>query len=244
MLLAYGNTVCSLDWQIDERIPTGYCRVYYVLGGEVHYEDSQQRLCLQRDHLYIFPSAAPYHMRQNAENPLCCTFIHIDVFPSMVTDLIECPVNDGSALKHTLLALSCAIEAEDQALLHALVDVLEQYAYAHQLIAPPVHALSRILLFIDSHIDQEMTVGQLSAMAGYNEQYFIRLFRRHVGQTPYQYIISHRLKVAKALLRKRETVSRAAEMTGYSDIKSFGRAFRQSVGMSPSAFRKDYTVQP
>jgi len=244
MLLVYGNTVCPQDWRIDEKIPVGYCRVYYVLGGEVRYTDSQHQADLVPGRLYIFPSATPYRMRQNVANPLRCTFIHIDIFPSLVTELVECQLDGNPTLLHMLMALTSAIDDADKVMIDALADVFEQYTITHHLIAPPVHSLTKIFMYIADHIDQDLTVGQLSAIAGYNEQYFIRFFRRNVGLTPYQYIISNRLKVARDLLRKRETVARTAEMTGYGDIKSFGRAFKQSYGVTPSAFRGSYTVLP
>lgn len=244
MLLAYGNTVCSANWRIDEKIPAGYCRAYYVLGGEVRYDDGQRRTPLKPGYLYIFPSASPYRMWQNPENPLRCTFIHIDIFPALTTELIECPVEKGGALGHLLMALQSAIGDADQKLVYALAEVLERYAAEHGLIAPPTHALARVLHHIAGHIGEELAIGDLSAMAGYNEQYFIRLFRQKIGLTPYQYIISHRLKTAKELLLKGVPVARAAELTGYRDGKAFSRAFRQGVGTTPSAFRKNSSVLP
>lgn len=244
MLLTYGNTVCSPDWRIDEKIPAGYCRVYYVLGGIVRYDDDQRQTLLKSGHLYLFPSATPYRMWQNAADPLRCTFIHIDIFPSLATELIECPVEDGTTLKHILEALSCAIDDGDQMLIYALSEVLERYAAGRGLIAPPTHALAKVLTYIAGHIGEDIAIGRLSAMAGYHEQYFIRLFRRKIGLTPYQYIISHRLKTAKEMLLQGESVSRAAELTGYRDGKAFSRAFKQGVGMTPSSFRKNSSILP
>ncbi|HPF88135.1 MAG TPA: hypothetical protein PK537_08810, partial [Candidatus Limiplasma sp.] len=114
MLLTYGNTTCSADWRIDEKIPTGYCRVYYVLGGSVQYQDNQLCTNLKHGYLYIFPSASPYRMRQRIEDPLRCTFIHIQVSPAQVTSLIVCPVENDGVLHYLLLALSAAIGTLDQ----------------------------------------------------------------------------------------------------------------------------------
>ncbi len=244
MLLAYGNTVCSADWRIDENIPAGYCRVYYVLGGKVQYEDGQRQAALQSGWLYIFPSASPYRMRQDAADPLRCTFMHIDLSPAPVAALIECPVEDNGFLKHLLLALSAAIDAKDRKLVHAMAEVFALYAVEHGLVTPPAHSLSEALLYIAGHIEEAVNVSRLSAMAGYNEQYFIRLIRQSIGVTPYQYVISSRLQAAKKLRAKNESVTRAADLTVYRDIKSFGRTFKKSFGMTPSAFRKNAVVLP
>ncbi|MBN1777724.1 MAG: helix-turn-helix transcriptional regulator [Clostridiales bacterium] len=244
MLLEYDNTTCSACWRIDEKIPTGYCRVYYVYGGEVHYADSRRQIRLRPGTLYVFPSASPYRMRQNAADPLRCTFMHIDVSPSMVAKLIECRVEENGFLWHLLHALAAAIGKKDRRLVYALAEVFELYVVEHRLVAAPVHPLSDVLRYIAGHIGENITLGRLSAMAGYNEQYFVRLFRRSVGMTPYQYVISLRMKEARLQLTKGRTVTQAAETTGYRDIKSFSRAFKKGVGTTPSAFRKGNTVLP
>jgi AraC-like DNA-binding protein len=46
-----------------------------------------------------------------------------------------------------------------------------------------------------------------------------------------------RLEKAKAALRAGETVERAAELTGYSEARSFRRAFQKATGMSPAEFK-------
>ena len=244
MLLEYGNTVCNYPWIINENIPAGYSRVYYVYGGEVIYRDEQRTAALKAGHLYIFPSAAAYWMRQNQENPLSCTYVHIDFFPSLITDMIEVPVDRFASLKHLLQTLALAIDERDTRLVHGLSDVFSMYCRNHGIILSPEHPLSEVLVYIAEHIDEEITIKALSGIAGYNEQYFIRLFKKSIGLTPYHYIISHRIKEAKKLLRNNVSITQASKMSGYRDIKSFSRAFRHSVGMSPREFRNTNIVQP
>ena len=85
MLMLYGNTTVAPSWEVIEKIPPGYSRVYYIYGGEVVYTDDSCRKCLKTGYLYIFPSAAAYAMLQNPENPLVCTYLHIDLFPILTT---------------------------------------------------------------------------------------------------------------------------------------------------------------
>jgi len=244
VLLEYDNTTVTADWRIEEKIPAGYCRVYYVYGGEVHYADSRRKARLRPGHLYIFPSASPYRMRQNAADPLRCTFMHIDIAPSTLIKLIDCRVDKDSFLEHLLLAFAAAISEKDRKIIFALAEVFELYIAQHELAEAPIHELSRVLRFVAEHIAEPITLGRLSAIAGYNEQYFVRLFRKSIGLTPYQYVISQRMKTARTLLAKGESVTRTAEMTGYRDVKSFSRAFKKGVGLAPSAFRRQNTILP
>ena len=38
MLIEYGNTVVLPTWELIEKAPTGYSRIYYVLEGDLTYE--------------------------------------------------------------------------------------------------------------------------------------------------------------------------------------------------------------
>jgi AraC-like DNA-binding protein len=244
MLLEYGNTVVNPEWKIEEKIPPGYSRVYYVNSGEVEYEDDLCKTFLKSGYLYIFPSASTYHMKQNPQNRLDCTFIHIDVFPSLITSLVEISIENNLVLKHILLSIAASIDAKDIKITFALTDVFEIYCKEHNLLISPIQQISNVLIYIAEHIEQKITVEDLCSMAGYNEQYFIRLFKRTIGLSPYQYIISYRLKEAKKLLKANISITQIAKMTGYSDIKSFSRSFKENFGLSPTDFKDVYIVQP
>lgn len=244
MLIEYGNTVVDYSWQIDEKIPPGYSRVYYVYDGEVEYKDEMQKTDLKHGYLYIFPSASTYQMKQNPQSRLYCTYFHLDVFPALITELVEIPVENNAALKYILLAIAASIDAQDVKLTYVLADVFETYCEEHKLINYPEQQLSKVLFYIAEHIKENITVQDLSSLSGYNEQYFIRLFKQTIGLTPYHYIVSFRLKEAKRLLRTDIPVTQVANMTGYNDVKSFSRAFKSNFGISPSGYRDTYTIQP
>lgn len=99
MLLEYGNTKVSPEWVVEEKSPAGYSRVYHVYSGEVEYIDERCKTYLKHDHLYIFPSNSPYRMNNNSEKRLHCTYFHIDILPSQVTELIEIPIENEPILK-------------------------------------------------------------------------------------------------------------------------------------------------
>lgn len=244
MLLEYGNIVVNTEWKIDEKIPPGYSRVYFVYNGEVEYEDNQCKTSLKSGYLYIFPSASTYRMKQNQLNPLQCTFLHIEVFPALITDLIEIPIEGNYVLKHLLLSIAASIDVNDIKLIYALTDVFEIYCKEHNLIISPTKQISNVLIYIADHIEQNITVEYLSNMVGYNEQYFIRLFKQTVGLTPHKYIISYRLKEAKKLLKTDISITQVAKSTGYIDMKSFSRSFKENFGLTPTDFRKVYNIQP
>lgn len=244
MLLQYGNATVESEWKVDEKMPPGYSRVYYVYGGEVLYTDSERTAALRKGFLYIFPSASGYSMRQNPEDRLNCTFMHIELFPSLITSLIEIPVGEHPVLNHIFMTLVACIASGDVKVIESLADLFVLYSREHGLVTSSAERVSRVLTYIAGHMEEPMTIESLSHMAGYNEQYFIRYFKKNVGLSPHRYIINYRLSEAKKMLRAGTTISETARRTGYGDVKLFSRSFRKAFGLSPTRFRSTYTPEP
>jgi len=244
LLLEYGNVHCDVSWEINEKIPLKYSRVYYVYDGEVEYEDAQFKTLLKPGYLYIFPSTSIYTMKQNICNRLNCTFMHIDFFPFQIAELIEFPIEKNPTLKYILYAIAGSINENNLRLINALADVFKLYCTEYQFFKLPDSRITKALTYIAEHVKDDITVYKLSSLSGYNTQYFVRLFRECTGLTPYQYIISYRLKEAIKFLRTDISVSQIANMTGFSDIKTFSRSFKQHFSLSPSKYRKSHIIKP
>lgn len=90
--------------------------------------------------------------------------------------------------------------------------------------------------FMDSNFTGSLTIEQIARMAGMSEYHFFRLFKQMIGLTPYQYILSSRLKTSAQLLKTDYSVSDVAITMGFSDIYSFSKAFKKHFGLSPTSY--------
>ena len=96
-------------------------------------------------------------------------------------------------------------------------------------------------LLQDSFLNGELTVAKLAEICGIGESYFLRLFKEKFGMPPKKYIVQLRINHASELLRHGEySVTRVAEMAGFSDIYFFSRQFKEYTGITPSEFAKKY----
>jgi AraC family transcriptional regulator len=97
---------------------------------------------------------------------------------------------------------------------------------------------ARVLDHIDEHLDEELTVPALSAVANLSRFHFQRLFRRYLGLGVYAYVQQLRLRRAAYRLAFRESgILEIGIDAGYASHEAFTRAFRKLVGQPPSAFR-------
>lgn len=84
------------------------------------------------------------------------------------------------------------------------------------------------------------TVSGVASRLGISFSYLERIYLKQFGVNLKEDIISARLQKAKDLLKRSELhISEIAEQCGYSDVRSFIRAFKKLTGKSPTQYNHD-----
>ena len=100
--------------------------------------------------------------------------------------------------------------------------------------------LRRIKEFVDVHISKGIGISELASLVGLSQFHFIRAFKHSVGLSPYQYVLSERISVAKELLSKRDlSIAEVALAVGFSDPSQLNRVFRKLIGVTPTVYRRE-----
>jgi AraC-like DNA-binding protein len=96
----------------------------------------------------------------------------------------------------------------------------------------------RICEYVESHLDQKISLDTLASMAGLSQHHFARAFRQSVGMPPHGYLLQRRLEHVEQLLRDTQLpLSEIALAVGFSDQSHLARHFRRVTGVSPSLAR-------
>ncbi len=89
-----------------------------------------------------------------------------------------------------------------------------------------------------AHLDQPVRVEDLARRAGYSRWHFSRVFRERFGQSPRDYVLELKMRLAVRLLQTTsKTVKEIAAACGFDDPAYFCRVFRHFQQTSPAAFR-------
>lgn len=98
--------------------------------------------------------------------------------------------------------------------------------------------------FVFSHLHEKVEVADIAEHLCLNANYLSGLFHEYEGITLKAYIQQEKIKLAKNLLTySHYTYSEIAAYLGYSSQSHFGKCFRQSTGLTPGAYRREYGAE-
>lgn len=87
--------------------------------------------------------------------------------------------------------------------------------------------LQAVRVYLEEHLGEPLSQARLCRVAGMNKIKLNTGFRHVYGQTPFVCLYRLRMERARALLITTDYPIKAiAAMTGYTNVKSFHRAFR------------------
>jgi AraC family transcriptional regulator len=101
----------------------------------------------------------------------------------------------------------------------------------------PKRTLQQVVDYMHEHLDQDLTLATLAAIAHMSPSYFSRLFKQSTKLSPHQYVIRCRIDRAKQLLRQGElSIAEIAYRLGFTHQSHFSHHFKRLVGSNPKAF--------
>lgn len=158
---------------------------------------------------------------------------------------------DGVELSHLEEMLNSMMEEQrkkvpgHEAALYAglvrmIVYLSRQYTRTRSSEGRELLRLGDILREIDQHRDTQATVADLARKAGLSKMHFIRVFKRATGDTPLQYMVKNRIRIAMSLLRDSPhlNITDVAYQCGFNDSNYFTRTFRKVTKTTPLRYRK------
>lgn len=98
--------------------------------------------------------------------------------------------------------------------------------------------LQAVIEHIHLHYNRNLTIDELAERAHLHPNYLIRVFKRHFGTSPIQYVNRKRIDEAKWLLTSTDLLlAEIGENVGIPDVSYLSKLFKSSTGLSPTAYR-------
>jgi AraC family transcriptional regulator len=96
----------------------------------------------------------------------------------------------------------------------------------------------RLREFIDAHLAEPLSLGQLAALCALSEYHFARMFQLSFGLPPHRYVLAQRLRRGQQLLQHGHLpLGEVALTCGFASASHFSNRFRQAFGATPGQYR-------
>ena len=95
------------------------------------------------------------------------------------------------------------------------------------------------LRYVELNSGEALDLDDLANVSGMSKYHFLRTFRRVIGMTPYQFLLSVRMRrAALQLATSSDPVSRIAFEAGFGDLSTFNGRFHDTFGVNPRSYRQ------
>jgi AraC family transcriptional regulator len=171
------------------------------------------------------PPAASFEPVWSMSDPVLETLIHL-LFAE-----IDSPFSDN--LTADALNRALAIQLLRGAVGHAAMRLATVGKLARD-------RLARVLDYIESRLDEPLTLADIAEQANLSPFHFSRCFKRTLGVSLANFVAMRRIERASALLlQSRRPLAEIALAVGFENQASFTRRFQRETGLSPGRFRKE-----
>lgn len=211
--------------------------ITFCYSGQISYFHRSNTVISDRNHMVLLPQGETYSLRGDAsgrfpvinvrctstfplKEPTAFSLARPEVYLKRYEQLKDLFILG----KHSAKCLSILYDM--------LSDIITENTGGNRI-------CSAAVAYIGQHYtDPTLNIAAIAAKLGISEVYLRRLFQKEFSATPKQYVMDLRIRKAKQLLSEGHLPIQAiAETCGYSGIYHFSRAFHQSTGLSPSAYR-------
>ncbi len=95
--------------------------------------------------------------------------------------------------------------------------------------------------YFNENFSSQISIDDYARSRHISPCWFIRSFKKYIGTTPMQYILSIRISNARFFLENTDdSISEISSMVGYDNSLYFSRIFKKQIGLSPQNYRKNH----
>jgi AraC-like DNA-binding protein len=106
------------------------------------------------------------------------------------------------------------------------------------LFADPNTPITQVLDYIRLNLRENITLKNLSEKACMSSTTFYRFFKRELGMSPIEFVISEKLRCAKQLLKNPTIqINEVCYLSGFDDSNYFIRLFKKHEGITPKQYQ-------
>lgn len=99
--------------------------------------------------------------------------------------------------------------------------------------------IKEALSFIEQNYQTDISIEEVAAVCGLSRNYFGKIFKEGMGESPQQFLMHYRMAKAAQLLKESKlSIHQISGMVNYPNQLHFSRAFKSIYGIAPREYRQ------
>jgi AraC family transcriptional regulator of arabinose operon len=238
-LLTVGHLAPNPDWSISSQGHACH-ELIVVMRGKMHLRCPDGSVLLEAGDVVIYPAGMPHAERSDPDDPVESYFCQLTYPLAAGTGLLRRHDHSGRLRQiiHWLHFDQGDRDPRTIAERNALFEALMSRFFIDSK-GSDAEMVRRLRAFVNSHLDQDLTLSRLARECALSPFHFARTYRRLTGMPPMKDVRCIRLNVARDLIMTCGlSLKEIAQKTGFGNPYSFSRLFRRHFGMPPGEFRR------
>ena len=100
--------------------------------------------------------------------------------------------------------------------------------------------IGKIITIVEADLTADLSLNALANTLNVSASYLSTLFKKETGKTLTDYVNSRRVEYAKKLLKTTNLqIQTVAGLCGIDDVHYFSKMFKNSIGLTPKAYREE-----
>lgn len=225
------NGICVVN---DEEHPITHRCLFLLTPRDFHRIDTQNRSNSRSVNISFSENALEEKLLWDVSKSPYVWYDVSEFSVSIIERLLK--IANEKDLKSDILA--------EHLLSALLIDVLRQ-GKPVSVVNPYVNSLiGKAMLFVAADLSRRISLKDIAAYCGMTPTYFSSLFHNQTGKSFIRWLTDVRIDRAKCLLTESDSsVLEISLECGYNNFSHFIKTFRQNVGISPTAYRKQFPLK-
>lgn len=244
----YGHTFSDKSYH-EVSVNSKVTRIEYILSGSGVINSKNISCIVNQGDTYILHEGDDHNYYSDLTNPM--DKIWINVKGKLVQEIMKIyHLNNIILFKHInskdwieKIHSICkstndpyVIQTEVSAVFLNMIQFLSKHYTVSQ---AGVDSLDNVRSYIDLHVQDNITIEDLTKFTKKSPEHTIRLFSSRFGMTPHKYMLKSKLQLAQTLLHSsNDSIEKIAEKLNICNAGHFSKIFKQHIGVSPSEYRK------
>jgi len=128
-----------------------------------------------------------------------------------------------------------------QELIIRIIQTQTAKAIDDDLFTDPKNPITHLVQFIRLNLKENISMKHLSEKACMSTASFYRLFKRELGMSPIEFVLSEKIRCAKQLLKNPTIqINEVCYLSGFEDSNYFIRLFKKYEGITPKQYQLLY----